>query len=279
MSVQRLFIVPFLAAILATNVQAQLFKRTPKPNPNVRVPELIDTLESDSDARKRESAAEELRDYDSKTFPQILPALIEALKKDNNASVRHEAVVTIGKIRPITQQAVFALDQAAQNDASFKVRVSADRFLGLFIILGHRPGKPPENKNIQTDEPPLADPLPPLKSNPALIPPLPPAPMKTSPSGSLPRPPIPAAPPTSPSGNAPQPAAPPPLPQTSPEGSPPAPPAPKDPGSSPPGPPLMPTPSVYRPIFSRPLLQLIPTKNVKPLPPAQEDGPSLNPPK
>jgi hypothetical protein len=156
---------PLLILIaFASTGRAGPFSRKPKPDPVEHVPALIKTLESDADERKRENAAVDLRDYDSRTFPAILPALIESLKNDPSHAVRHEAVNTIGKIRPITQEAGFAIEQAAANDHSFRVRAAAKATLAQWIIFGHRPTPTPELN--QTEEPPLAQPLPKLGNSP-----------------------------------------------------------------------------------------------------------------
>jgi hypothetical protein len=153
-----------------------LFKKTPKPEPADQVPSLIRTLKSDTDDRKRSSAAEELREFDGKQFPDIVPALIEALQNDSSTSVRVEAANSIAKIRPITQAAGYALEQAEQNDTERRVRSAARSVLTRWTIFdGYRRGiKAPENQPTQTEEPPLAVPLPESKGGPSLIPPAPP---------------------------------------------------------------------------------------------------------
>jgi hypothetical protein len=138
-----------------------LFKRPPKPDPAEHVPALIKTLKTDPEDRKRASAAEELRDYDAKAFPEIIPALIEALQNDSSISVRLEVVTTIGKIRPISQTAGYALEQAAHGDSALRVRGLAKTVLWDWRVFhGYRSGKPPANQPMQTEEPPLAPPLP-----------------------------------------------------------------------------------------------------------------------
>jgi hypothetical protein len=153
-----------------------LFKKAPKPEPADQVPSLIRTLKSDTDDRKRANAAEELREFDGKQFPDIVPALIEALQNDSSTSVRVEAANSIGKIRPINQATGYALEQAEQNDSSFRVRSAARSVLTRWTIFdGYRRGnKPPENQPTQTEEPPLAVPLPESKGGPSQIPPAPP---------------------------------------------------------------------------------------------------------
>src|SRR5262245_6193418 len=90
---------------LAANATAgplSLFKKKPsKPDPADHVPALLETLKTDPDEKKREKAAEDLHEFDLKTFPNIITGLIEALGNDSSSSVRKEAVNSIGKLRPI----------------------------------------------------------------------------------------------------------------------------------------------------------------------------------
>lgn len=155
----RYFLTPFLIVLFADTTPAGIFKKnTPKPDPSKHVPELIAILKTDKDESKRSDAANELRDYDPKAFPEILPALIDALQNDPATSVRTEAVNAISKLRPITQQAGYALEQALANDSSIRVRVAARTTLWHFHLLGYRSGKPPEADDNQSKEPPLATP-------------------------------------------------------------------------------------------------------------------------
>ncbi len=151
-----------MLAGFASDALAQgLFRRpSAKPDAAEYVPALIKTLQTDADERKREAAAEELRHYDTKTFPDMMPALIEALKNDPSHSVRHEAVNTIGKLRPVSQPGGFALEQAAANDSSFRVRTAAKSTLVQWSLLhGYRQGRAADSVQNQTEEPPLAPPL------------------------------------------------------------------------------------------------------------------------
>src|SRR5437660_6213362 len=121
---RSLLIVSLLTA-LAGPAHAGIFKKTPKPDPAVHVPELLRTLKEDPDERKRADAADELREYDSKAFPDLMTGLIDALQNDPSSVVRSQAANSISKLRPISQQAGFALEQALQNDSSWRVRIAA----------------------------------------------------------------------------------------------------------------------------------------------------------
>ncbi|MFO0846271.1 MAG: HEAT repeat domain-containing protein [Gemmataceae bacterium] len=172
-----LIVLPFLAE----PAQAGIFSRKKdKPDPKSRVPELIATLRGDGDADKRAHAAEELRSYDAAAHPEIVPALIEALLGDKKPNVRAEAAQSLGKVRPVTQPAGEALEQAMAGDSSYRVRLQArSSLLGLHWA-GYRSGKktdvPPltpttkEPPAVSTTNPP---PAPPSRLVPAKVPPRP----------------------------------------------------------------------------------------------------------
>jgi hypothetical protein len=172
-----LLVLPFLAA----PAQAGIFSRKKdKPDPKSRVPELIATLRSDGDADKRARAAEELRNYDAAAHPEIVPALIEALLADKKPNVRAEAAQSLGKVRPVTQPAGEALEQAMASDSSYRVRLQARSSLLSLHWSGYRSGK-------KTDVPPLAPTTkePPVVSTTA---PPPAAPSRLLPAKAPPRP-------------------------------------------------------------------------------------------
>src|SRR5438477_520352 len=120
---RRLLLVFVAIAHLAPAASAGLFSRKPKPNPVERVPELLIQLKSSTDEAKRSDAAEELRQFDPKAYPEIMPVLITALSKDASSGVRVEAAASLGKLRPISQQAGYALEQAQNTDSSMRVRL------------------------------------------------------------------------------------------------------------------------------------------------------------
>src|SRR5262249_31497626 len=113
-------------AALAVAAQAGIFfNKKPKPKPAERVPELIVTVKTDKDDHKRAAAAAELRQYDPKAFPDMVPILVDVLLHDANSGVRLEAAQSLGRIRPISQEAGWALEQAASKDDSMRVRMQA----------------------------------------------------------------------------------------------------------------------------------------------------------
>jgi hypothetical protein len=144
MTWSRSLLVPLVLAILAPTATAGIFSRKPKPNPAERVPELLIQLKSGQDEGQRTAAAEELRQYDPKSFPDLIPGLIDALGRDTSPAVRSEAASSLGRLRPISQQAGYALEQAQTNDATVRVRLAARQALLQYHIVGYRGGKPPD---------------------------------------------------------------------------------------------------------------------------------------
>jgi HEAT repeats len=154
--------------------QAGLFGKKPsKPSPAERVPELIAILRTDGDEDKRSNAAEELRQYDPTAFPTIVPALVEAMLTDKKPSVRSESAQSLGKLRPVSDQAGFALQQTLEADPSMRVRLQARSALMSYRWSSwHGVKKEPPSNN--TKEPPLADKnAPPSLPNPPQPPPPP----------------------------------------------------------------------------------------------------------
>ncbi len=148
---------PWLVALVVSATLAPpatagiLFGRQAKPNPAERVPQLLATLKTDQDERKREAAAEELREFDPGAHPVIVPGLISALQQDAKAGVRLEAAQSLARLRPISQQAGWALEEAAARDASLRVRLQARTLLLQYRISGYR-------SKGTSEEPPLAPP-------------------------------------------------------------------------------------------------------------------------
>jgi hypothetical protein len=204
MSWRRLLVV--LAVQLSVVLPASagiFFNRKAKADPAQRVPELIATLKGDSNDHKREAAAEELRDFDPKTFPEILGVLMDVAQHDAKPEVRAEAVQSLGRLRPVSQEVGFVLEQVHSSDNSPKVRWHARTALWQYELAGYRSAKAEgpklDSKNGgapvlkgTTKEPPLATPTEPA-------PRIAPTPM-SSPTGSRPLPGGPPLVPADPSG-------------------------------------------------------------------------------
>src|SRR5215207_10196764 len=140
MTWRRFLAVLLLSACVASSANAGIhfFGKKPKVDPHVRVAELLGILKSDADEHKRAAAAEELREFDGNSFPDIVPVLIDALAQDAKASVRAEAAQSLGKIRPITQNAGAALEQALAKDSSMRVRLQARSALLAYNWAGYK---------------------------------------------------------------------------------------------------------------------------------------------
>jgi hypothetical protein len=143
----------------ALPAQAQFFHKKARPIPAQRVPELILILKTETDERKRASAAEELRDFDARTFGEIVPVLTDVLHNDKKAAVRIEALNSLARLRPVTQSAGLAIEHAASADESLRVRLHADSALLKYRIAGYRSGNKNEPSVFQPSmqEPPLAN--------------------------------------------------------------------------------------------------------------------------
>ena len=156
--VRPLWLVPLvLLPLLAGPAWAGIFgRKTKKPTPAERVPELLVLVKTDGDESKRAAAAQELRQYDPGQFPAIVPVLTDVLLTDKKPGVRAEAAQSLGKMRPISQQAGMALEQALTNDSSMRVRLQARSSLLQYHWSGYHNVKK-DDLVPQTKEPPLAD--------------------------------------------------------------------------------------------------------------------------
>jgi hypothetical protein len=169
------------ALLLAAGLPAPagLFARKKKADPVQRVPELLQILKTDRDDRKRQEAADELRQFDPAQFPQIVPALIEALQGDPKPAVRSEAAHALGKLRPVSSPAGQALERAAAQDHALRVRLQARTALMFYHLAGYssaRKVEPPQGPALRptTNEPPLVKGTtaePPLAAQPTAPPP------------------------------------------------------------------------------------------------------------
>jgi hypothetical protein len=148
-----------LPVALALPAPAGIFSKS-KPKPAMRVPELVGIVKTDSDAAKRESAAKELREYDSKAFPEMVPVLMDVLQHDASPAVRGEAAQTLSKLRPVTSEVGLALEEAIK-DKSFRVRWQARNALMSYRLAGYRsdpkvaekPQPPAKSKTVTSKAP------------------------------------------------------------------------------------------------------------------------------
>lgn len=156
---RALWLVPLvlLPALVGPSYAGIFFgKKNKKPTPNDRVPELLAIVKSDGDESRRAAAAQELRQYDPVQYPMIVPVLVDVLLTDKKPGVRAEAAQSLGKMRPISQQAGMALEQALNNDSSMRVRLQARSSLLQYHWSGYHNARK-DDLVPQTKEPPLAD--------------------------------------------------------------------------------------------------------------------------
>jgi hypothetical protein len=158
----RYLVILLVVPTFALPARAGLFSKRAKANPAQRVPELLTIVKTEQDDRKRAAAVDELRQYDVKAFPEIIPVLIDVLRGDGATSVRMEALHTLGRFRPVSQPVGEALEQAAANDKSWRLRLQARTTLVSYRWSGYRTAKaadapaPRAMNSPTTDEPPLA---------------------------------------------------------------------------------------------------------------------------
>ncbi|HLJ92505.1 MAG TPA: HEAT repeat domain-containing protein [Gemmataceae bacterium] len=149
---RRLFLVLGCIAGLAAPASAGfILGKQSKPSPAERVPQLLMILRTDGEENKRSNAAKELGEFDPKAFPEMIPTLIQTLKQDPKASVRVEIVQTLGKLRPISQEAGRAIESALE-DASWRVRWQARQTLWGYRLSGYR--SPPKPEAVTHSPPP-----------------------------------------------------------------------------------------------------------------------------
>lgn len=134
-----------------------IFAKKARTNPTQRVPELILIVKTDPDERKRAHAAEELRDYDTAIFTEIVPVLVDVLLNDKKQGVRSEALASLTKIRPVTTLAGQAMEKAAAQDESLRVRWQAKSALPKYHLAGYsvRRNEATQATKKTSDEPPL----------------------------------------------------------------------------------------------------------------------------
>jgi hypothetical protein len=157
MQVIRILLFTIVVAGLVSPAQAGfLFNRKSKAAPD-RVPTLIGALKTDPEERHRADAARQLRDFDVTAYPEILPALIEAAQNDTKAGVRLEALQSLSRVRPISQQAGQTLAGLADHDSSLRVRLQARSALIQYRLSGYHASRSVAKPQIgPTIEPPLA---------------------------------------------------------------------------------------------------------------------------
>lgn len=170
MNRSRLFLTAVWLGVLPWSAQGGIiFGKQEKVYGPDRVAALIATMKSDRNDSKRSSAAEELRRVDPSANSQVIPALVETALGDQKAGVRLEALQSLSKLRPVSTQAGWALEQAVSNDPSMVNRVRARTILWQYHLSGYRAGGASSRVVSGSElpyipgEPPLANPGTPAK--------------------------------------------------------------------------------------------------------------------
>jgi hypothetical protein len=156
----RYLLILLIVPACALHASAGLFDKRAKPEPSVRVPELIGILKTEQDERKRSTAVQELRQYDPRSFPEMIPALVDVLQNDARPGLRLEAMHSLSTLRPVSQIVGEALEQTAANDKSLRVRLQARTTLISYHWSGYNTPKKteatvPVTPGLKRTEPPL----------------------------------------------------------------------------------------------------------------------------
>jgi uncharacterized membrane protein len=191
----RILLVLVVVPTFALPAVAGLFDRRPRPIPAQRVPQLMAQVKTEQDERKRTAAADELRQYDPRAFPEMIPVLIDVLQTDPAAGVRLQAMHTLSSFRPVSQEVGEAFERTLANDKSLRVRLQARTTLisyhwsgyhGARKVEGQAPpaivvGGPRLVGGPKLTEPPLAADPPPSAAPPVATAPGSPAPLPIAP--------------------------------------------------------------------------------------------------
>lgn len=141
-------------------------KAAPTLPPEQRVSQLIGVIKSESDEYKRLDAVQDLREFDTKTFPELISLLADVAQRDSSSSVRAEAVSSLVRIRPISPIAGQAIEYVAAKDEHWRNRMNAQAALVRYRLAGYSPSAArtesptPGSANklpAQSGEPPLSD--------------------------------------------------------------------------------------------------------------------------
>jgi hypothetical protein len=112
---------------------------------------------------------------DGTVYSDVVPALADVLLHDKSAAVRAEAAKSLGSLRPVTQQAGWALEHVAMNDPSSKARANARAALTAYQMNGYqrtRTEEPPLAQPVQNGTAPVPAPAPPPTNTPAPLKPV-----------------------------------------------------------------------------------------------------------
>ncbi len=146
-----------VAELQAQTHWSDWFYRLPLAEP-ARVRHWVETLRRHPDAAQRLEAVRRLAQSDPRAHPDVIPALVDALRRDPAASVRQLAADTLGRFPVMSSQAGVALEEAMERDPVDAVRAAARQALWEYHLLGYHSPKGVGGFVGQTAEPPLASP-------------------------------------------------------------------------------------------------------------------------
>lgn len=152
----RATLLAVLVLAFANRADAQLFGGRAKGKSDAQVRQLVATLRTDPDEKRRRGAVAELRDTDPRTQADVIPALVASLQRDPVAQVRADAAEAIGAFRLLFPVAGTALETAAENDPAAVVRDMAQRSLWEYHLLGYRSARGSDGYLGQSPEPAVA---------------------------------------------------------------------------------------------------------------------------
>ncbi len=144
------------------------FYRLPLAEP-ARVRHWVETLRHHPEASQRLEAVRRLAQTDPRAHPDVIPALVDALRRDPVAAVRQLAADTLGRFPVLSSQAGVALEEAMDHDPVEAVRSAARQALWEYHLLGYSSPKGVGGFVGQTVEPPLASPSPALQTGAAVL--------------------------------------------------------------------------------------------------------------
>ena len=126
------------------------------PRLDTRARQLAALLQSEQDIPKRREAIKELAGFDPRTDADVLPTLVSSLRKDPAPEVRADAAEAIGRLKPVSQSAGLALEDAGGTDPNVKVREAVNLALLQYHLNGYRTQYGTPLSAQQSDEPRLS---------------------------------------------------------------------------------------------------------------------------
>jgi len=131
-------------------------RKQPMQNPT-KVAELLNTLRNGQSGERRAAAASDLAGADGQMFPEVAPALIQALLQDKDSSVRRAAAVALGQLEPRSAEAANALDACLKNEGNLLVRLAARTARLGYRVPDNKPAADPEKPTVIQVPPPDAN--------------------------------------------------------------------------------------------------------------------------